>query len=95
MLNMGDHRRFYLKNQRFLDYTLHRAFISGVLMIRALVFIISLLFMISIGLLTCNHSSTAGNDHANQPPSIQRLNDRTYSLLSSTEEEIDVEPSVD
>jgi hypothetical protein len=64
-------------------------------MIRALVFIISLLFMISIGLLTCNHSSTAGNDHANQPPSIQRLNDRTYSLLSSTEEEIDVEPSVD
>ena len=64
-------------------------------MIRALVFITSLVFMISIGVLTCNHSSTTGYAPANQPPSIQSLNDRTYSLLSSTEEEIDVELSVD
>lgn len=64
-------------------------------MIRALVFITSLVFMISIGVLTCNHSSTTGYEPANQPPSIQSLNDRTYSLLSSTEEEIDVELSVD
>jgi hypothetical protein len=64
-------------------------------MIRALVFIASLGFMISIGVLTCNHRSIAGDDPANQPPSIQRLTIRTYSLLSSTEEEIDAEPSAD
>ncbi len=64
-------------------------------MIRALVFITSLGFMISIGVLTCNHSSTAGEDPAHHPPSIQRLHDSTYSYLSPLEEETETEFSIE
>ena len=64
-------------------------------MIRALVFITTLGFMISFGVLTCNHSSTRGNDPDNHPPSIKMQHDHTYSLLSLTDEEAVVELSVE
>jgi len=64
-------------------------------MIRALVFITTLGFMISFGVLTCNHSSTRGDDPANHPPSIKVQHIRTYSLLPSVEEEAVVDLSVE
>ena len=86
---------FYLKCKRVADYTLHRATVYGASMIRALVFITTLGFMISFGVLTCNHSSTRGDVPANHPPSIKEQHDRTYSLLPLPEEETVVELSVE
>ena len=56
-------------------------------MIRALVFITTLGFMISFGVLTCNHSTRNGDDPANHPPSIKVKQDLNLSLLSFPEED--------
>ena len=64
-------------------------------MIRALVFITTLGFMISFGVLTCNHGSTRDDDPAKQPPSIEIDHHRTYSLLSHSEEETAAELSIE
>ena len=60
-------------------------------MIRALVFITTLGFMISFGVLTCNHSATNGDDPANHPPSINAQQDLNLSLLSLPEEDMNAE----
>jgi len=60
-------------------------------MIRALVFITTLGFMISFGVLTCNHITTSGDDPANHPPSINVQQDLNLSLLSLPEENTDAE----
>ena len=60
-------------------------------MVRALVFITTLGFMISFGVLTCNHGTTNGDDPAHNPPSINVQQDLNLSLLSLPEEDMDVE----
>jgi hypothetical protein len=64
-------------------------------MIRALVFITTLGFMISFGVLTCNHSTKRGADPENHPPSIKVQQNLNLSLLTLTEDMRDLELSVE
>jgi hypothetical protein len=64
-------------------------------MIRALVFIATLGFMISFGVLTCNHSDTKSDDPANHPPSLHEQQDINLSLLSIAGDDTGSELSVE
>jgi hypothetical protein len=59
---------------------------TGASMIRALVFVISLGLMISSGLLFGTRSVTATDNAGNQPPSLQKLEQDSYTYLSPPEE---------